>query len=99
VALVAALVAVGARRYRRLRLDRADARRSGSTLESAIYVRSFTEIDTHLSTVWCRCGGYLGRLGEGSRAHGERRYRVARLECYECDRVREIYFDTTDILH
>jgi len=98
-AVLVAVMAVGARRVHRWRLDRADAMREGSSAERAIYIRSFTEMDDHLAGMWCRCGGYLTRRGEGSReAHG-RRFRVARLTCQECERSREVYFDTTDLVH
>jgi hypothetical protein len=99
VVVLAAVVAVGARWVQSRRLDRADAERAGSSAESAIYIRSFTEMDDHLSGMWCRCGGYLQRLGEGTRDHGARRYRVARLVCQECEREREVFFDTTDVVH
>jgi hypothetical protein len=97
--IVAALVATGLRRGRRVRLDRAAARRAGSSAERAIPVRSFGEIDDHLAGRWCRCGGYLERLGEGTREQGGTRLRVARLRCQECERVDEVFFDTTEVLH
>ncbi len=98
-AVLLALASVLARRVRRRRLDRADATRAGSSAERAVYVRSFTEIDDHLSGLWCRCGGYLERRGEGTREEGGRRLRVARLVCQECERPREVFFDTTELLH
>lgn len=99
VVLVVAIAAVGTRRVRRRRLDRADATRAGSSTERPIYIRSFTEMDDHLSGMWCRCGGYLERLGEGTREMAGRRYRVARLACQECERVREVFFDATELVH
>jgi hypothetical protein len=87
------------RRGRARRLDRADAQRSGGSEEDPIYVRSFDEIDRHLTMLWCRCGGYLERQGEGSRQRGARRYRIVRLLCQDCDRTREVFFDTTDVAH
>jgi len=99
VAVVVAVAAVGARRLKARRLDRADAHRPGASAANAIHVRSFTEMDDHLSGMWCRCGGYLQRMGEGSRDEGGARYRVARLVCQECERPREVFFDTTDLLH
>jgi hypothetical protein len=98
-AVLVAVAVVGARRLRALRLDRADATRQGSSAANAIYIRSYTEMDDHLSGMWCRCGGYLALQGEGSREEGGRRFRVARLECQECERLREVYFDTTDLIH
>lgn len=99
LAVAVAVGVVAARRLRRRRLDRADAGRQGASAERAIFVRSYTEIDDHLSGLWCRCGGYLQRLGEGSREEGGRRLRVVRLVCQECELPREVFFDTTDVVH
>jgi hypothetical protein len=98
-ALLAALVTMGARRYRRGRLLRAAATRAGASLENAIVVRRFDEIDEHLRARWCHCGGYLERCGEGTREVGGRRYRTARLQCQECEAEGVVFFDTTDVLH
>lgn len=99
LAIIAALVSVGLRRLRRTRLRRAARTRAGSSAETAIVVRSFTDMDDQLAARWCACGGYLERLGEGSRAIGERRYRIARLRCQECEELDEVFFDTTDLIH
>ena len=99
VAIVAAVIAVARRRHRRSVLRRAAAEREGATVERAIVVRSFTEIDDHLGRRWCHCGGYLERTGEGTRETDGRRFRIARLRCQECEDAAEVYFDTTDVLH
>ena len=99
LALLAAMAAMAARRARMRRLERADAQRTGGSEDDPVYVRSFEQIDEHLTRLWCRCGGYLERQGEGSREQGGRRFRVARLRCQECDRPREVFFDTTDVAH
>ena len=96
--IVAAVCAVGVRRWRRLRLRRAAATRAGSSLERAITIRSYVEMDEHLVRRWCMCGGYLERSGEGTRESGGRRFRVARLRCQECETVDEVFFDTTEVL-
>ena len=98
-AIVAAVLAFWLRRRRRVRLRVAARTRSGASLENAIYVRSYAEIDDHLARRWCACGGFLERLGEGTRERGGRRFRVARLGCQECEEVVEVVFDTTDVLH
>ncbi|MGH7895559.1 MAG: hypothetical protein ACREQL_12885 [Candidatus Binatia bacterium] len=97
--LVAALVATARRRRRRANLRRAAGARAGGSPERAIYVRDFAEIDDHLTGRWCLCGGYLERTGEGTRETGGHRYRIARLRCLECERVDEVFFDTTEIVH
>ena len=98
-ALLAALAAMGRRRLRRRRLLRAAETRAGASLENAIMVRRFDEIDEHLRARWCHCGGYLERCGEGTREAGGRRYRTARLQCQECEADAVVFFDTTDVLH
>ena len=98
-AIVAAVIAVARRRLRRSALRRAAQDREGASVDRAIAVRSFTEMDDHLARRWCHCGGYLERTGEGTREIGGRRFRVARLACQECESVEEVFFDTTDVLH
>lgn len=97
-ALVAAVVALGVRRWRRRRLQQAALERAGATPENAFYIRSFDEMDEHLQKRWCACGGFLELEGEGTRELDGRRYRVARMRCHECDEVGEVFFDTTDLI-
>jgi hypothetical protein len=99
VVLAAAVVTLARRRWRRARLRRVASTRPGASPALAIPVTAFDEIDDHLRRRWCACGGYLERRGEGSREIAGQRYRVARLECQECERVEEVFFDTTDLLH
>ena len=99
LAIIAAVVAVGSRRFRRARLRRAARTRAGSSPEMAIAIGSYVDMDEHLAGRWCVCGGYLERLGEGSRTIADRRYRIARLRCQECEALDEVFFDTTDVLH
>ena len=96
--IVAAVCAVGMRRWRRMSLRRAAATRAGSSPDRAITIRSYAEMDGHLVRRWCACGGYLERSGEGTRENGGRRFRVARLRCQECEAVDEVFFDTTELL-
>ena len=97
LAIIAAVCASGLRRLQRGRLLRAAAQRPGVSAEHAIAIRSYDEIDEHLARRWCLCGGYLERSGEGTRVSDGRRFRVARLRCQECDRVDEVFFDTTEV--
>jgi hypothetical protein len=98
-ALVAAVVTMALRRRSRRQLRLAATTRPGATPEQAIWVRSFTEIDDHLGRRWCHCGGFLERTGEGTRQQGDRRYRIARLCCQECEDTAEVWFDTTEVVH
>jgi hypothetical protein len=97
--LTAAVAVMARRRWRRARLRRLAATRPGSSPALSIPVTSFGEMDEHLRRRRCACGGYLERRGEGSRDVSGQRYRVARLECQDCERVDEVFFDTTDLLH
>ena len=99
LAVVAAVVAMGRRRWHRAWLRREAGRRAGASPDLAIPVRSYGEMDAPLAQRWCACGGFLERLGEGTREEGGRRYRIARLRCQECETVDEVFFDTTDLLH
>jgi hypothetical protein len=98
VAIAAAVVAFWLRRRRRGRLRVAARGRAGGSVANSIYIRSYAEIDEHLARLWCGCGGYLERRGEGTRETGGRRFRVARLACQECEEVMEVVFETTDVL-
>ena len=73
--------------------------RAGATMELAIYVRSFGEIDEHLARRACTCGETFEKRGEGTREASGRRFRVARLVCPECEAEEEVFFDTTELLH
>jgi hypothetical protein len=99
IAIVAAVVSMWRRRRRRSGLRQAARARAGASPDLAIAVRSFHEIDDHLTRRWCHCGGYLERTGEGTRELGGRRFRIARLRCQECDDAAEVFFDTTEIVH
>lgn len=98
-ALLAAVAVMARRRWRRARLRRLAETRPGVSPALAIPVTSFDEMDDHLRRRLCACGGYLERRGEGSRELSGQRYRVARLECQDCERAEEVFFDTTDLLH
>ena len=98
LAIVAAVGAMGLRAHRRRALKHAAAGRPGASPDNAIYIRSFHEMDEHLRKRWCSCGGFLEIIGEGTRERDGRRYRVARMECHECEETGEVFFDTTDLL-
>ncbi len=94
VAVLAAVIATGARRWQRARAAR---RRPGATIHRPVAVRSFDEIDSAVRGRACGCGGLLALTGETSRTVGERRFRIARLVCNECERDELVYFDVTAV--
>jgi hypothetical protein len=97
LAIVAAVTAVALRSWRERRARRL---RPGATLERAVVVRRFDEIDRFLQNHRCAyCGGPTRMLGEFSRPSGERRYRVARIACRECAQEERVHFDVTAAFH
>ncbi|MCW5893884.1 MAG: hypothetical protein KIT14_25535 [bacterium] len=99
LALLAALVATGVRRGRRVARERAAARAPGASIERAVAVTSFDEMDLVLARRRCPCGGAYALQGEGTRDAEERRYRVARLECRTCESTTAVFFDVTALRH
>src|SRR5262249_19642802 len=98
-ALAAAVGVMARRRWRRARLRRLASTRPGSSPALAIPVTTFGAMDVHLRRRRCARGGFLERRVGGSRALSAQRSRVARLECQDCERTEELFFDTTDLLH
>jgi hypothetical protein len=97
IAVIAAVLSVAIRRWRRGREVRA---RPGAQLERALIVSRFDEIDAALQTRACPwCGGILQVAGETSRLVGERRFRIVRLVCQDCERDERVHFDVTAIFH
>jgi len=95
-AVLLAVVTVG---VRRLQKSRAERRRPGATIHRPVSVQRFDEIDAFIRGRACWCGGTFFTSGETSRAIGERRFRIARLVCNECERDELVYFDVTAALH
>lgn len=95
--IIAAVIAVGVRRWQS---GRAAGRHPGHTLERAIVVNRFDEIDAAVQYRRCAyCGGTQHEVGETSRTVGERRFRIVRLVCDECERDERVHFDVTEIFH
>jgi len=92
VAIVAAVISVAVRRWQRRRLD---AGRPGATIHRPTVVSRFDEIDAALQEQACSCGGPYVATGETSRSIGDRRYRIVRMACTECERAQFMYFDIT----
>lgn len=68
-ALLAALAASGYRTLRRHRRRRALAALAGGSRVTALAVDDFRDIDQHLATRECPCGGLLASHGERSERH------------------------------
>lgn len=96
LAIIAAVIAVGIRRLQRGRSER---HRPGATIHLPVAVTSFDEIDSAIQGRTCWCGGLLTLVGETSRTAGERRFRIARLVCTDCERDQLMYFDVTAVFH
>jgi len=96
LAVIAAVVSVG---WRRLQRSRAARQRPGATIHAPVLVTRFDEIDAAIQGRQCWCGGALVESGETSRAIGERRFRVVRLVCNDCERDQLMYFDVTAVFH
>lgn len=97
-AIAAAIIAMGWKRRQKAVAQEEALGRAGASLENAIYIRSYDEMDEHLRGRFCHCGGFQELRGEGSREEGGHRYRTARLLCHECEEYSVVYFDTTDLL-
>lgn len=97
LAIIAAVIAVARKRWQR---HRAQTRRPGSSIVEAIVVERFDEIDAVTQTQICAwCDHRLVESGETSRTAGNRRYRIVRLVCSECERAVVLFFDVTHIFH
>lgn len=74
-------------------------RQPGATIRLPIIVGGFDEIDAAVASQRCSCGEAVGVSGETSRLVGQRRYRIVRLVCGECEREQQLYFDVTAVFH
>jgi hypothetical protein len=96
IVVLLAVITVGMRRVQRARRER---RRPGATIHRPVTVQRFDEIDAAVQGRVCWCGGALLVSGETSRAIGDRRFRITRLVCHQCERDELMYFDVTAALH
>ena len=80
-----------ARRYREEFL----ATITGYSIEHALRVESYEDMDAFLRKLKCPCGGRLESTGESSRSQA----RVVRTECVECEEECFLYFDLRDARH
>jgi hypothetical protein len=99
IALLIALAFSARRLYLRRRFVRLMGRLPGGRPDNAVAVDSFDDIDDHIRARRCPCGGRYEVLGEGSRARGDARLRVLRIECGTCERETSVYFDVTSLFH
>jgi hypothetical protein len=98
LAVLAAVAAVAWKRIERRRRAREADARPGTSPDTAIAIRSFEEMDSHVRAWRCQCGSRSELVGEGSREVGEHRFRVARLRCEKCEEERFLFFDTSGLL-
>lgn len=97
LAIIAAIAAVGYRRWQR---DRLKFKRPGTSIFEAIVVDGFDAIDAVVQEQRCGwCESRLAESGETSRNVADRRYRVVRLVCHECEREVVLFFDVTQVFH
>lgn len=96
VAVIAAVVAVWWRWRQERRLQQ---RQPGATIRLPIVVSGFDEIDAFVEGQRCSCGEALVLSGETSRQVGDRRYRIVRLVCTDCEHEQQVYFDVTAVFH
>ncbi|GIW43588.1 MAG: hypothetical protein KatS3mg077_0870 [Candidatus Binatia bacterium] len=97
LAILAAIAGMAARRWQARRDQR---QQPGATVERAVIVGRFDEIDDALEHYRCaRCRAPVQRLGEFSRTVGERRFRVARVACPSCGTEERVHFDVTAAFH
>jgi hypothetical protein len=99
VALLLALAASGYRSVRRLRFRRALSALDGGSRDSALAIDAFSQIEDHLASRECPCGGLYASLGERSEPAGGRILRIVRVECRRCEERTEIWFDATRAYH
>jgi hypothetical protein len=93
VAIVAAVVAVGMKKARERRIDRAAAQRRGATPETAMRVGNFRDMDEFVHRFRCDCGGSTVLLGEATTVRLGREFRRLRVECLRCEREHDVWFD------
>jgi hypothetical protein len=98
VVLLAATVWV-TRGWRARGRRRLTASGPGSTIERAIPVRSFDDIDRLVAARRCACGHPLRSTGEGARQRGPQRFRLTRLACDHCEEETVVFFDVTELVH
>ncbi|MBI3782050.1 MAG: hypothetical protein HY270_01475 [Deltaproteobacteria bacterium] len=96
LALIAAVAAVGARRWRKARWAR---QQPGTSIYAPVIVSGFDEIDAAIANRVCWCEGTYAESGETSRNIGQRRFRIVRLVCNQCEREQLMYFDVTAVFH
>ncbi len=99
VALLLALGFSGYRLFVRRSLEYRRRRLAGGSVETAMPVVSFDEIDLELARRRCHCGGRYDRHGEGPVAGKGAMLRAVALECRRCEERTRAYFDLTAVYH
>jgi len=98
-ALLVALAFTGRRFLRRSSLRRKLAALPGMSAETAIAIKGFDEIATHVHQMRCPCGGRYDLKGESSSQRDGRRFRTAGIECRFCEERMRIFFEVTEMFH
>jgi hypothetical protein len=99
LALAVALGVTGRRWWRRRRLRGKLLALPAMQPDTAMPVADFDEIEREVVRRRCPCGGRFDNKGESSKAHGDKRLRVVRLECRFCEERSRIYFDVSGMFH
>lgn len=99
---IALLLAIGFSGYRflgRRSLVRRQQRLPGGSMETALPVSSFDEIDGELVRRRCHCGGRYDRHGEGPVGGPGAMVRAVAVECRRCEERSRVYFDLVAVYH
>ena len=98
-ALVVALAFSGRKWWRRRALRRKLLALPAMQPDTAMAVGGFDDIGREVARRRCPCGGRFDNKGESSKAYGDKRLRVVRLECRFCEERSRIYFDVSTMFH
>ena len=90
--ILLALTSLLWRKYQKTQNERLWNRQPGHSIETALKVSRFADIDTYLNSQRCHCGARMTTISEGSRNLGTTRIRVTRTECNRCEAELDFFF-------
>jgi hypothetical protein len=99
IAVIVAMGAVGLRRYQAKSHLRGWQKAPGHSMDRPIRVETYDAIDHLRLRERCHCGATLHRLGEESRTGPGGAKVTVTCECVDCDELRLLYFDLSEIAH